>query len=64
MDLAAVCSKAIVLLLFIVDPIVLGGSVFSPLFVFIPLCPSSFSFILMGKRELVALLYNSFLDVL
>ena len=33
MDLDVVCSKATVLLLFIVAPIVCGGSVFSHLFV-------------------------------
>ena len=40
----------------IVSLIDYGGSVFGPCFVIQCLCPSSFAIILVGKRELVALL--------
>ena len=43
--------------LFIVAPIVRGGSVFGPCFAIQYLIPYSFEIILMGKRELVALLF-------
>ena len=46
-------------LLFIVAPAVCGDSLFGPCFVIQCLCHSSFAIILMGKRELVALLYLS-----
>ena len=42
--------------LFIVSHIDYGASVFRPCFVIQCLCPSSFAIILVGKRELVALL--------
>ena len=40
----------------IVSHIDYGGSVFGPCFVIQCLCPSSFAILLVGKRELVALL--------
>ena len=42
--------------MFIVAPIVCGGSVFGSCFVIQYLCSSSFAITLVGKRELVALL--------
>ena len=42
--------------LLIVSHINYGGSVFGSCFVIQCLCPSSFAIILVGKRELVALL--------
>ena len=46
--------------LFIVAPIVCGDSVFDPcFFLFSTLFPSSFAIILIGKKELVALLQLS-----
>ena len=59
---AAVHSKVVVLLLLIyclfLHPIVCVGSLFclALVLLFSTLCPSSFAVILMGKRELVALL--------
>ena len=68
MAYAAVCSKAMVLLLLIlVAPIVCEGSVFVPCFVMhMQYSVSLFRFviILMGKRELVALLYLSVTGIL
>ena len=40
----------------IVSHIGYGGSVFGPCFVIQCLCPSGFAIIMVGKRELVALL--------
>ena len=47
----SICLLIYCLLLFLVAPIVCGGSVLVLGLLFCTLCPSSFAIILMGKRE-------------